>query len=81
VTVKLGGLGAGKVTVAGSGLRKASRTLTKNQTATIVTKRASHAKATTKIKVTFDPAGPTKAKSYTLSLKKASSAKKAAVRR
>jgi hypothetical protein len=77
LTVKLGGLGAGKVTVSGSGLKSTSRTLKSATTATLVVKRVKGAKAPTKIKVKFDPAGSAKAKTYTLTLKKASASKAA----
>jgi hypothetical protein len=80
LTVKLGGLGAGKVTVSGSGLRKTSRTLTTSSVATVVAKRTKGS-APTKITVRYDPAGPAKATTNTLSLKKAGAAKKSSARR
>jgi hypothetical protein len=80
LTVKLGGLGAGKVTVSGSGLRKSSRKLAASSVATVVAKRTKGS-VPTKIRVRFDPAGPAKATTRTLSLKKANAAKKSSVRR
>jgi hypothetical protein len=70
LTVKLGGLGAGKVTVSGAGIRKSSRTLRWNTTATVVARRTK-AKAPTRIAVSFDPAGPAKATNHVLRLKPA----------
>jgi hypothetical protein len=70
LTVKLGGLGAGKVTVSGAGIRKRSRTLRWNTTATVVARRTK-AKAPTRIAVRFDPAGPAKATNHVLRLKPA----------
>ena len=69
LTVKLGGLGAGKVTVSGAGIRKSSRTLVWNTAATVVARRTGGAKAPTRITVRFDPAGPAKATSHVLRLK------------
>jgi hypothetical protein len=60
VAVKVGGLGAGKVTVTGKGIKKTTKTITKSTVATITTKRT---KGTPKqIKVSFLPKGAKKAK-------------------
>lgn len=71
VTVKLGGLGAGTVTVSGAGIRKGSRTLKSSAVSTIVARRIKGSKAPSKITVRFDPAGPVKATSHVLTLKRA----------
>lgn len=68
LSVKLGGLAAGRVTVSGSGIRNISRTLKSAADATFVAKRT-NGKAPSKITVRFDPAGPAKATSRTLSLR------------
>jgi hypothetical protein len=81
LSVKLGGLGAGKVTVSGSGIKKTSRTLTTTSVATVVAKRTKGTKAPTKITVRFDPAGPAKATTKTLTLKGAGAAKKSSALR
>ncbi|HET6509915.1 MAG TPA: hypothetical protein VFG42_24190 [Baekduia sp.] len=60
VTLKVGGLGAGKVTVTGKGIKKTSKTIAKSTVATITARRT--AGAVGKVTVTFDPAGPAKAK-------------------
>ncbi|HET6509924.1 MAG TPA: hypothetical protein VFG42_24235 [Baekduia sp.] len=60
VAVKVGGLGAGKVTVSGPGVRKTTKTIAKSTVATITAKRTKGAVG--KVTVTFDPAGPAKAK-------------------
>jgi hypothetical protein len=59
VAIKVGGLGAGKVTVTGKGIKKTSKTITKSTVATITAKR-SKAKPG-KVTVSFDPTGPAKA--------------------
>ncbi len=59
VAVKVGGLGAGKVTVSGKGIKKTSKTITKSTVATITAKRT-HGKPG-KVTVSFDPTGPAKA--------------------
>ncbi|HEX5926006.1 MAG TPA: hypothetical protein VFY45_19405 [Baekduia sp.] len=63
VTVQVGGLGAGKVTVAGKGIKKTSRTIANATVATITAKRTK-AKAG-KVTVTFDPTGPARARKTT----------------
>jgi len=68
--VMVGGIGAGKVTVSGKGLRKATRKISQATAATLsvplsqVTKRAlaAHRNVTTKIAMTFTPTGTNKAK-------------------
>jgi hypothetical protein len=71
LTVRLGGLGAGKVTVSGAGLRKSSRTLRSSTVSTVVARRIKGAKAPGRITVRFDPVGPVKATSHVLTLKRA----------
>jgi hypothetical protein len=60
VAVKVGGLGAGKVTVTGKGIKKTSKTIAQATVATITAKRT-HGKPG-KVTVTFDPTGPAKAR-------------------
>jgi hypothetical protein len=60
VTIKVGGLGAGKVTVTGKGIKKATKTVSKSTVATIVVKRTKG--APTQIKVSFLAKGAKKAK-------------------
>jgi uncharacterized repeat protein (TIGR01451 family) len=59
VAVKIGGLGAGKVTVSGKGIKKTSKTITKSTVATITAKRTKGKPG--KVTVSFDPTGPAKA--------------------
>jgi hypothetical protein len=60
VTVKVGGLGAGRVTVSGKGIRKATKTIVSSTVATITARRS---KGTPKkITVSFLPKGAKKAK-------------------
>jgi hypothetical protein len=63
VTVKVGGLGAGKVTVTGRGIKKTTKTITKSTVATITAKRTKGTPG--KVTVSFDPAGPAKARKTT----------------
>jgi hypothetical protein len=63
VAVKVGGLGAGKVTVTGRGIKKTTKTISKSTVATITAKR-SKAKPG-KVTVSFDPTGPAKARKTT----------------
>jgi uncharacterized repeat protein (TIGR01451 family) len=44
VVFKVGGLGAGKVTITGKGIKKTTKTITKSTVATITAKRTGHAK-------------------------------------
>jgi hypothetical protein len=59
VSIKVGGLGAGKVTVTGRGIKKTTKTITKSTVATITAKRAKGTPG--KVTVSFDPTGPAKA--------------------
>jgi uncharacterized ParB-like nuclease family protein len=59
VTLKVGGLSAGKVTVTGRGIKKTTKTITKSTVATITAKRTKGKPG--KVTVSFDPAGPAKA--------------------
>jgi hypothetical protein len=63
VVVKVSGLGAGKVTVSGKGIKKTSRTIASATVATITAKRTKGKPA--KVTVTFDPAGPARARKAT----------------
>ncbi|MET0600855.1 MAG: hypothetical protein ABW167_02595 [Baekduia sp.] len=60
VSIKVGGLGAGKVTVTGKGIRKTTKTISKSTVATITAKRTKGKPG--KVKVSFLPAGTKKAK-------------------
>jgi hypothetical protein len=60
VTVKVAGLGAGKVTVTGKGIKKTTKTISKSTVATIVAKRTKGTPG--KVTVSFDPTGPAKAR-------------------
>jgi hypothetical protein len=60
VTIKVGGLGAGKVTISGRGIKKTTKTITKSTVATITAKRTSGKPG--KVKVSFLPKGAKKAK-------------------
>jgi hypothetical protein len=60
VTVKVSGLGAGKVTVTGKGIKKTTKTITKSTVATITAKRAKGTPG--KVTVSYDPTGPVKAR-------------------
>jgi hypothetical protein len=59
VAVKVGGLGAGKVTVTGKGIKKTTKTITKSTVATITARRTTGTPG--KVTVSFDPTGPAKA--------------------
>jgi hypothetical protein len=59
VAVKVGGLGAGKVTVTGRGIKKTTKTISKSTVATITAQRTKGTPG--KVTVSFDPAGPAKA--------------------
>jgi hypothetical protein len=61
VTVKVGGLGAGKVTVSGRGIRTTTRLIKASTVATVVAKRTGNVRPTG-VKVSFRPAGAAKAK-------------------
>jgi hypothetical protein len=61
VTLKIGGLGAGKVTVSGKGIKKTTKTIAKSTVATIAAKRSGKVRPT-KVTVSFKPTGGGKAK-------------------
>jgi hypothetical protein len=63
VTLKVGGLGAGKVTVTGKGIRKTTKTISKSTVATITAKRSNGTPG--KVMVSFDPTGPANARKTT----------------
>ena len=63
VKLKIGGLGAGKVTVSGKGIKKTTKTIAKSTVATITAKRTKGKPG--KVRVSFDPAGPAKARKTT----------------
>jgi hypothetical protein len=63
VAVKVGGLGAGKVTITGKGIRKTTKTITKSTVATITARRTNGKLG--RVTVSFDPAGPAKARKIT----------------
>jgi hypothetical protein len=67
VVVKIGGLGAGKVTITGRGIKRTTKTITKATVATITVKRTKA--RLDKVKVSFLPAGAKKAKTATATLK------------
>jgi uncharacterized repeat protein (TIGR01451 family) len=60
VVVKVGGLGAGKVTVSGKGIKKSTKTIVTATVATITAKRTKGRPG--KVMVSFDPTGPAKAR-------------------
>ncbi|HMJ35015.1 MAG TPA: hypothetical protein VK501_13970 [Baekduia sp.] len=74
LTVRVGGLGAGKVSVSGAGITKTTRKVTKSTVASITAKltKAGRRHRPTKVKVTFTPAGSKKSKAMTASLSRAS---------
>jgi hypothetical protein len=80
LTVKLGGLGAGRITVSGAGIRTSSRTLKSSTVSTVVARRIKGAKAPRRITLRFDPAGPVKATSHVLALKPAAASRALAAR-
>jgi hypothetical protein len=67
VTLKVGGLGAGKVTVTGKGIKKTVKTISKSTVATITAKRSGKARPT-RVTVSFKPAAGGKAKTATARL-------------
>jgi hypothetical protein len=60
VAVKVGGLGAGKVTVTGKGIKKTTKTIASSTVATITARRTKGKPG--KVTVSFDPTGPAKAR-------------------
>jgi hypothetical protein len=67
VVLKVGGLGPGKVTVSGAGIKKTSKTITNATVATITAKRAKSRLG--KVKVSFTAMGAKKAKIATARLR------------
>jgi uncharacterized repeat protein (TIGR01451 family) len=63
VKLKVGGLGAGKVTASGKGIKKTTKTIAKSTVATITAKRTKGKPG--KVTVSFDPAGPARARKAT----------------
>jgi hypothetical protein len=63
VILKVGGLGAGKVTITGKGIKKITKTISKSTVATITAKRTKGKPG--KATISFDPAGPAKARKTT----------------
>jgi hypothetical protein len=63
VAVKVSGLGAGKVTITGKGIKKTTKTITKATVATITAKRTKGKPS--KVTVTYDPTGPAKPRKTT----------------
>jgi hypothetical protein len=63
VAVKVSGLGAGKVTVTGRGVKKTTKIITNSTVATITAKRTKGTPG--KVTVSFDPTGPAKARKIT----------------
>jgi hypothetical protein len=63
VAIKVGGLGAGKITVTGKGIKKTTKTISKSTVVTITAKRTKNSPG--KVTVSFDPAGPAKARKTT----------------
>jgi hypothetical protein len=58
VAVTVGGLGAGKLTITGHGIKKTTKTITNATVATITAKRTKAKSG--KVTVSFDPTGPAK---------------------
>jgi hypothetical protein len=67
VAVKVSGLGAGKVTITGAGIKKTTKTISKSTVATITAKRTKGKPG--KVKVSFLPAGAKQAKTVSATLK------------
>jgi hypothetical protein len=67
VVLKVGGLGAGKVTVSGRGIKRTTKAIAKSTVATITAKRTKERLG--KVKVSFVPAGSEKAKTTTVTLR------------
>jgi hypothetical protein len=63
VTLKVGGLGAGKVTITGKGIKKTSKKIAKSTVVTITAKRTKGTPGT--VTVTYDPTGPAKPRKTT----------------
>jgi hypothetical protein len=67
IKLKVGGLGVGKVTVSGKGIKKTTKAIAKSTVATITVKRTKARLG--KVKVAFVPAGSKKAKAITATLR------------
>jgi hypothetical protein len=63
VAVKVSGLGAGKVTITGKGIKKTSKKIAKSTVVTITAKRTKGTPG--KVTVTYDPTGPAKPRKTT----------------
>jgi hypothetical protein len=63
VAIKVGGLGAGKLTVTGRGIKKTNKTISKSTVATVTAKRTKGAPG--RVTASFDPTGPAKARKAT----------------
>jgi hypothetical protein len=67
IVLKVGGLGAGKLTVSGAGVKKTTKTITNATVTTITAKRTKGTPG--KVTVSFDPTGPAKARKTTTTLR------------
>jgi hypothetical protein len=67
VTLTIGGLAAGKVTVSGAGIKKTTKTITKTTVTTITARRTKTRPG--KVKISFTPTGSKKAKTATATLR------------
>jgi hypothetical protein len=67
VAIKVGGLGAGKVTITAKGIKKTTKTITKSTVATITAKRTKGTPG--KVTVSFLPKGTKKAKTTSATLR------------
>jgi hypothetical protein len=63
VAVKVSGLGAGKVTITGKGIKKTTKTISSSTVATVTAKRTKGKPS--KVTVSFDPTGPAKPRKTT----------------
>ena len=63
VTVKVGGLGPGKLTVTGKGIKKTTKTINTSTVATVTAKRTKGKPG--KVTASFDPTGPAKPRKTT----------------
>jgi hypothetical protein len=70
ITLKVSGLGAGKVTVSGKGIKKTSRTIKAATVATVTARRTGHGRPSG-VKVSFTPQGSHKPIATTVSLRSA----------
>ncbi len=73
VTLKVSGLGVGKLTITGKGIRKTSRTIKAATVATVTAKRTGHGRPS-RVRVTFTPQGSHKTIATTVSLRSAHAA-------